>query len=167
MISSSESDGEHIIVVQPNHSSTWRANLWALLAISVPSLGAAVGFTLMGAWPILPFAGAELLALSASLYYVNWKLQYRHVIRLDANVVRIDKGHYLPKRSWSFPRAETRLAVTPERHPWEGPALAVHSREDRVSVGEFLNREDALALLKLLRTQIRVGTHSASVERHL
>lgn len=165
MVRSSDLDGERVIIAQPNHSATWRANLWALLAISVPSLGAAIGFTALGAWPILPFAGAELLALSASLYYVNWKLQYRHVIRFSADAVRIDKGHYLPKRSWTFPRDDTRLAVTPERHPWEGPALAVHSREDRVQVGEFLNRDDALILLGLLRGELRVGTHSGTTEQ--
>ena len=56
-----ESDAR-VIVVKPNKSSTWRANLDVRLAISMPSLGAAIGFTLLGAWPILPFAGAELIA---------------------------------------------------------------------------------------------------------
>ena len=167
MVSSTEREGRHIIVVKPNHSSTWRANLWALIAIAVPSMGAAIGFTLMGAWPILPLAGAELGALGGALYYVNWKLQYRHVITFDQHSVRIDKGHYAPRRTWTFPRTETSLAVTPERHPWDGPSLSVHSKEQRVLVGEFLNRDDAMALLALLRQQLRTGTHSPNTERQL
>jgi uncharacterized membrane protein len=149
-----------MIVAKPNHSSTWRNNLLALLAISVPSLGAAIGFALLGAWPILPFAGLELLALGSALYYVNWKLQYRHVITLSEDSVRIDKGFYLPKQTWMFKRHSTGLAVTPERHPWDGPDLALHDRQERVSLGEFLNRDDSLKLLDLLKREIRVGTHS-------
>ena len=138
-----------------------------LLAISVPSMGAAISFTLMGAWPVLPFAGAELAALGGALYYVNWKLQYRHVITLDDKEIRIDKGHYAPRRTWNLPRDESSLAVTPEKHPWEGPAIAVHSREYHVVVGEFLNRDDALALLAMLRQELRTRTYSPTAERKL
>ena len=160
MVSQSQHNNRHVIVAKPYHSSTWRQNLWVLAVISVPSLGAAIGFTLLGAWPILPFAGAELGALAAALYYVNWKLQYRHVITLSDEQVRIDKGHYAPRKTWRLPRSETALAITPEKHPWEGPQLAVHSREHHVSVGEFLNRDDSQMLLRLLRAELRTGTHS-------
>ena len=98
MVSSNRTDDDALVIVaKPNHSSSWRNNKLALLAISFPSLGAAIGFTALGAWPVLPFAGAELLALSAALYYVNWKLEYRHVITLSEKTVLIDKGHYAPK----------------------------------------------------------------------
>lgn len=167
MINSSVSGETHVIVAQPNHSSTWRNNLWALLAISIPSLGAAIGFTLLGAWPILPLAGAELAALAGALYYVNWKLQYRHVITLKVNSIRIDKGHYAPRKTWTFKREDTSLAITPEQHPWEGPSMALHNKEHVVEVGEFLNREDALTLVALLRKELRVGTFSSTVRRTL
>ena len=161
MIDSNRSDDRLVIIAKPNHSSSWRANKLALMAIAVPSLGAAVGFTALGAWPVLPFAGLEILALSAALYYVNWKLEYRQVITLSEDSVRIDKGYYAPKQSWKMQRQEASLAVTPEAHPWEGPRLSVHDSTDAVPVGEFLNREDALSLLALLRQELRVGTHSA------
>ncbi len=160
MISSRQEDDALVIVAKPNHSSTWRNNKLALLAISVPSLGAAIGFTALGAWPVLPFAGAELAALAGTLYYVNWKLEYRHVITLCDDSVRIDKGHYAPKRRWKFARAEAALAVTPERHPWEGPRLALHGQRESVQVGEFLNRDDCLSLLALLRKELQLRTHS-------
>ena len=165
MVTSTRNHSHLTIVAKPNHSSTWRNNLLVLLAISVPSLGAAIGFALLGAWPILPFAGLELLALGSALYYVNWKLQYRHVITLSDDSVRIDKGFYLPRQTWMFKRHATGLAVTPERHPWEGPELALHDRQEKVSLGEFLNRDDSLKLLALLKREIRVGTHSHKERR--
>ena len=160
MVTSTRSRNRLTIVARPNHSATWRSNLYVLIGISIPSLGAAIGFTVLGAWPILPFAGLEMLALGCALYYVNWKLQYRHVITVNEDSIRIDKGHYRPRQSWQFARPRTGLSVVPERHPWEGPELALHDRQQRVSVGEFLNREDALALLALLRSEIRIDSYS-------
>ena len=162
MVSSSQRDGGLVIVARPNHSSSWRSNRLALLAVAVPSLGAAIGFAALGAWPILPLAGLELAALGAALYYVNWKLQYRHVITLNDDSVCIDKGFYAPRRSWRLPRDATALAVTPEVHPWEGPRLSVHGNDVWIPVGDFLNRDDALSLLALLRAELRVRTHSDS-----
>lgn len=90
---------ETIILVKPNHSASWRHNLWVLAALAVPSLGAGIVFAVAGAWPILPFAGIELAALGTALYWVNWKLEYRHVIRFTDSNVLIDKGYFVPKRS--------------------------------------------------------------------
>ena len=154
-----------MIIAQPNRSSSWRANQLVLLALAVPSLAIALGFTALGAWPILPLAGLELLALGSALYYVNWKLQYRHVITLSDDSVRIDKGFYAPTRSWQFPRGATALAVTPEKHPWEGPGMAVHDQHESVTVGEFLNRDDSLKLLALLKAEVQVRTHSGAGRR--
>lgn len=167
MVTSHRETDQHIIIAKPNHSSTWRNNLWALIIISIPSLGAAIGFTLLGAWPVLPFAGAELGSLGVALYYVNWKLQYRHVITLASQTITIDKGHYAPKRTWHLARADVLLSVTPEKHPWEGPSLSVTTPKDRIRIGEFLNRDDALALLALLKTELRTGTYGPIEQRLL
>jgi uncharacterized membrane protein len=154
-----------MIIAQPNRSSSWRTNKLVLLALAVPSLVIAIAFALLGAWPILPLAGLELTALGAALYYVNWKLEYRHVITLSDDSVCIDKGFYLPKQSWTFPRDSIDLAITPERHPWDGPELSLQGTGEQISVGEFLNREDSLKLAALLRKEMRVGTHSARGDR--
>jgi uncharacterized membrane protein len=138
-----------MIIARPNQSSSWRANLLVLLALSVPSLGIAIAFAFAGAWPILPFAGLELLALGTALYYVNWKLQY-----------------YLPRQSWKFARRVTGLAVNPEQHPWEGPELTLHDKHESVSLGEFLNRDDSLKLLALLKQEIRVGSNGNRTRRN-
>lgn len=162
MVTTTRTATRLMIIAQPNCSASWRSNKLVLLAIAIPSLTFAITFALKGAWPIVPFAGLELLALGTALYYVNWKLQYRHVITLSDNSVRIDKGFYLPTQSWKFPREDTGLAIVPERHPWDGPGLALQRTGESVSVGEFLNRDDSLKLAELLRREIRVGSYSES-----
>lgn len=160
MVTSTRTASRLMIVLKPNHSSNWRTNQLVLLAIAVPSMGIAIAFAFFGAWPILPFAGLELTALGCALYYVNWKLEYRHVITLSEDQLRIDKGFYAPKQSWKFKREDSSLAVTPESHPWDGPVMTLHDSNESVPIGEFLNREDSLTLLSLLRGELRVGTHS-------
>ncbi len=167
MVTSTRTASRLMIIARPNQSATWRTNKLVLLALAVPSLFIGIAFALVGAWPILPLAGLELAALAAALYYVNWKLQYRHVITVSDDNVRIDKGFYAPQRSWQFRRDSAGLAVTPEQHPWDGPSIRLHNQSESVSVGEFLNREDCLQLLALLRQEIRVGTHSQNTQRAL
>ncbi len=146
-----------MIVARPDQSATWRDNQLVLLALAVPSLGAAILFALAGAWPILPLAGLEMTALAVALYLVNRKLQYRQVITLDGDTVTVDKGFRCPLQSWRFQKRATGLSIVPEAHPWESPAVTLHDRRDSVSLGEFLGRSDTLALIELLRQEIRVG----------
>lgn len=153
---------EKVIVAKPNHSATWHQNLWLLAALAVPSLGAGIGFALLGAWPILPLAGLELSALGGALYWVNWKLEYRHVIRVTDEVITVDKGYFVPKRRWRFTRNESALRVIPQHHQWQGPELSVHDTLSETRIGDFLNRDETLHLLSLLREELRIRTHSSS-----
>jgi uncharacterized membrane protein len=154
-----------MIVARPNQSATWHDNLRLMLLLSIPVFVIATGFALLGAWLILPFAGLELLALGAALYHVSRKLQYRHVITVSEDTVDVDKGYDCPLQHWRFARESTGLTITTERHPWDVPSLCMHDRHESVTLGEFLNREDSLELLELLRREIRVRSHSASTLR--
>lgn len=56
------------VVVRPNRTLTFRGMtvLFAGLTLVVLTIG--IGFTLAGAWPVLPFAGLELALVGAVLY---------------------------------------------------------------------------------------------------
>ena len=162
MVSVNRAGPETVILINPNHSASWRQNLWLLAALAVPSLGAGVAFALLGAWPILPFASIELVALGGALYWVNWKLEYRHVIRFTDESVVIEKGYFIPKRSWHFLREEAALRISTETHPWQGPKLSVHDQQTETRVGDFLNRDETLELLNLLKQHLSVRTHSGT-----
>ena len=160
MVYKQRDDSTEVIVAEPNRSASWQTNKVVLILMCCLSGGIALGFAALGAWPILPFAGLEMLALGSALYYVCWKLRYRHVITLQSDSVRIQKGHYYPKKSWDIPFDDAALSVTPEQHPWDGPTISLYNRGEEISLGEFLNREDSLKLLSLLKGKVRVGNHS-------
>ena len=167
MVTSTRQQSCLTIVARPNQSASWRTNKLMLVLLAIPSLGAGIGFALAGAWPILPLAGLELMALGGALYYVNWKLQYRQVITFSENTVNIDKGYYAPTKNWRFQRQRAGLSIRPEKHPWDGPDLWVHSDSERVCIGEFLNRDDSLKLLALLRAELRVNSSTPELQRAL
>jgi uncharacterized membrane protein len=115
----------------------------------------------LGAWPILPFAGAELIGLGAALYYVNWKLEYRQIVTFHAATIKIEKGYFVPKRTWLWKRDDTALNVIDAKNQWEGPVLWLHNKESRTTIGEFLNKDEAEDLLKRLRAELPVRTYGS------
>lgn len=167
MVNSTRRGSRLEIIARPDQSASWRANLLVLAALSVPSLGAAIGFALAGAWPILPLAGLELTALGAALYYVNWKLQFRQVITVNENSVQVDEGYLAPRQSHRFARKAAALSVLREDHPWERPRLSLYDRNGSVRLGEFLGREDALKLQSLLESELAVRTQGSHGQRAL
>ncbi|MES2637704.1 MAG: DUF2244 domain-containing protein [Pseudomonadota bacterium] len=68
-ISSVASSGHYAVVARPNCSLSPASTLLVFSIISLISLFIAFSFLLSGAWPILPFAGAELLALGYAFYH--------------------------------------------------------------------------------------------------
>jgi hypothetical protein len=87
------------------------------------------------------------------------------VITVSADSVWIAKGYHAPRQRWRFSRQGTGLTITAEQHPWDGPELCVHDRNESVTLGEFLSREDALKLINLLQQEIRVCAHCARTLR--
>ncbi len=165
MVYKQENGEGDMIVAEPNRSATWETNKIVLILMCCVSGAIAIGFTLLGAWPILPFAGLEMMALGSALYYVCWKLRYRHVITLEQDVVRIQKGHYYPKKEWEIAKDEAKLSIVPESHPWDGPAITLYSKGEEISLGEFLNRDDTLELLSHLKGRVRIGNHSPKAKQ--
>ena len=165
MVYQQQRQSEEIIVAEPNRSASWQANKWVLAAMCCLSGVIGIGFALAGAWPILPFAGLEMLALGSALYYVCWKLRYRHVVTLEDETVLIQKGHYHPRQHWRFDRENTSILVITQPHPWDGPRVSLCNQGHQVSLGEFLNKADAEKLLTLLRKHFRIQGHSATGQR--
>lgn len=165
MVYKQRSGTDHTIVAEPNRSASWQTNKIALIVMCCLSGMIALGFAALGAWPVLPFAGLEMMALGSALYYVCWKLRYRHVITFGPGTVKIQKGHYYPRKEWEIDVEDAALSVTPEKHPWDGPSISLFSRGEEISLGEFLNRDDSLELLAQLRDRLRIGNHSPRSKR--
>lgn len=168
MIASEKTPQGHQLLIKPNQSLTWRGNLYLLASLGGITFLIAVMFTLLGAWVILPFAGIEIAALATALYVVNWRVNFRELIRFEKDMVVIEKGHFAPKWRWRFKKQYLKINVEPEKHPWEGPSITLYCSESHahVPLGRFLNKEDSEQLIVSLQAlQLPVASYAKEDQR--
>ena len=171
---SNSSNHSHLkIILSPDRSLSWEGNKRVIWSLGAVCGGIALAFTIIaGTWVMLPFAGIDILAFASALYYVSWKLSYRHIISLDKDTIIIEKGVYRPRGKWVWKKQDTRLICSPPKHDWEAQSLKLvnqsyriesdseseSSETDRVGIGEFLSQADANQLISLLQSEILVVT---------
>jgi len=81
-------------IARPNCSLSTRSMLSLLALITLVSLTIAIGFTIMGAWLILPFAGLELAALAYAFYLIHCHSHDYESISINEDQVAIEKHDY-------------------------------------------------------------------------
>ena len=154
-----ESNGRPVItlILIPDRSTDWRGNMIVIAVLGGTCLviSAAFYFTL-GIWMILPFAGLEIAALFAGLYYAQWKLNYRHIIDVYSDAIVLEKGVYKPSKSWKLDRFATQLHVYPAKHDWEARKLYLVDDKFELSLGEFLSKQDIQLVLDRLNPLINI-----------
>ncbi len=128
------------IVIGPNASLTPVQGLLVMASISTVSLVIAVGFALMGFWPILPFAGLELAALGAGLWVSLKRNRYREVLTFEAQRVQVGFGWQGRGASaqidWARPFTRVVLEQGATRH--SPTRLVLTSSGQRVLLGRCL-----------------------------
>jgi uncharacterized membrane protein len=130
------------------------------MAISLCCLGIGVLFALYGYWPVLPFAGLEVIVLGIAFYRCLSRSQLREVVTVGSEVVSVEKGRQQPQQRWECPRAWARVVL--ERAPiaWYPRRLTVAFQGRRVEIGQFLNEEERGVLADELRQALqRNGWH--------
>lgn len=156
---SAEFDGDQQtgqIVLQPNHSWTWRANVYFLITMFVLSIAIATGFLLQGYWPILPFAGLEMLGLTAAIWYCVRKTHRQEVVRFSQDEVVVELGVNKVEREHRFQRFFTRVHVEAPTGSRRSQRIALAEREHRLEIGEFLTDDEKETLIRELRQMIRL-----------
>lgn len=137
--------------LRPRVSSSPRSICIALGALAAVSLAIATGFSLQGAWPVLPFAGLEILALAAALV-----LHARRVGELDALSlvdgqlhIELQRGGAMVTRVW--PAAWTRV----ELHSGVGGSVRLAHRGEALDVAACLADAARERFALELRTALR------------
>ncbi|MEM7251689.1 MAG: DUF2244 domain-containing protein [Pseudomonadota bacterium] len=150
------------VIVRPNCSVSWRTAMLFLAGICAASLTVAVGFAVMGYWPILPFAGAELLALGGAVYLCQVRASTVEVISLSGNNVAIEKGRGQPSERWEFDRHWVQVALLRARFRGHPSQLVLRSHGQQVVVGDFLAEDERTKLAKNLRHLMPPASQTAN-----
>ena len=142
------------IVLRPNRSWTWRANVVFLAIITTVSLAIGTSFLLRGYWMILPFNLLEMSILAGCLWYCVRGTHRQEVLTFTDDELHIEAGIDGPRSRHVFKRLFARFFVRRPRHPWYGTRIAVRSHGREVTIGDFLNSDDKKRLVTELRRMV-------------
>lgn len=152
------------LVIGPNASMSAAMAVAFFAGISTVSLSIALALTVMGYWPVLPFAGLELAALGAALWVSVRRNGYREVIRLEPERLRLEVGYVSRVRR----RCEPAVFEIPRRYArvWleQGPyrnsptRLVLSGNGQCTELGRCLTDEERAALCRRLKNLLHPGT---------
>ena len=136
------------LTLTPNKSSTVQQNLIFFGFLSVVCLTFAIGFFVLGATMILPFAGLEIMLLFIILRVNrNW-LNQSEKIYLDKLYVKLEKG----KNDITFDRFLSKFSVVDHKTK---KRIFITGNNQKVEIGSFLNEEEIEELIALLKKKVQ------------
>jgi uncharacterized membrane protein len=148
------------IVIRPNRSLTRRQLQLAFAVIAVVCLGIASVFTAFGMWPVLPFAGAEVLVVGIGFYLSASSGREVEVVSVNSHKVSVEKGRRRKCHRWELQRAWAQIRLLPPRLRWYPTRLVIRSHGKEVELGGFLNEDERRQLAGALRSAIRDGAEA-------
>jgi uncharacterized membrane protein len=126
-------------ILTPHRSMGWPGFLAVMGAVVAVNLVGAVVFTAIGAWPVLPFLGLDVLII-----FLAFRANYRHARAFEEVIVtptelRIRKvtwhGH---AREWRFNPAWTRLTQQRDEEDGQVLGLTLDEGRRRLDIATFL-----------------------------
>ncbi len=154
------------LLIRPNGSLSSTAALAIVVMLGVLTLGIAVGFWLVGAWLVLPFAGLELAAVATGFYLVARRQGDFELLVIDDAHVELTQRKRARRRHYRFPRYWTNVWLEPGTHRWYPSRLTIGSHGRRVEIGSFVTDDERQELsrqiVQLLRPEAPQATASVS-----
>jgi uncharacterized membrane protein len=139
------------LTIKRNCSISPQDLLCVLACIACVSLGIAIGFACIGAWPVLPFAGLEMLALVAA-FYVNGRhaADYERIALADGSLrVESSRAGRIEHREFALPWLRL-----DERRSGADLRLLLRARDGDLEIGRHLDEERRALLVRRLRCSI-------------
>ena len=137
-----------LLTLTPNKSSTVQQNIIFFGFLSVLCITFGIGFFVLGATMILPFAGLEIMLLFIILRVNrNW-LNQSEKIYLDKLFVKLEKG----KNDITFDRFLSKFSIVDHKTK---KRIFITSDKKKVEIGSFLNEEEIEELIALLKKKVQ------------
>jgi len=152
---------DHTWVLRPNQSLSWSEAKFVFMGIAAVLLTIVTSFAVLGFWPILPFAGVELLVLGLALYLSQIRGHDVEVISVKGDTVAVEKGRGMPQERWDFERARLQVNLQPAKIKGHPSRLILRSVGRQVSVGDFLVEDERRRVARQL--QLSLGDVSPGV----
>lgn len=148
------------IELAPNSSLSPRDAALFFGTLGFVTLAIAVFFVVQGYWPVLPFAGLELVALFWALTASMRRRHWRERILVSEDEIAIETVLRGKLTRIVFSRHWARIRLRAPFYALHPSRLTIESHGRWIEVGGFLNEEERRRLA--LRLQRLVGMRSAS-----
>lgn len=158
-----------LIILRPDLSLSWQGNVKVFLLIALCSLAIAGMFVIQGRWLVLPFSGAEIFLLGASLYVFYRRASHTQMIRLSEHRVVIEQGYHRAEQRIEYPRFWSEFHIESNAPTEESighkavqlqdiapglhciPRVTIRSRQQQTELGAFLGYADKQRLIHALK----------------
>ena len=147
----------HHFDLAPHCSLSTRGAALFFASVCVPTFGVAGTATVLGYWPILPFAGAEIALLAWALKTNMARRFEREHIEVSETEVVIEYSHALERataRRIVFPRHWAQVKIRRPKSPLLRGQLVIESHGRAHEVGKFLTEEERRQLAAQLQLLI-------------
>jgi uncharacterized membrane protein len=147
-----------MIQIAPNCSLQPRSAALFFASICLVSFSIAGALALHGMWPILPFAGLEMLLLGWALRVSLRRRHYSQTILLTDATIRIETRDGARLEQTEFTRHWARVTLRRADVRLHPSRLTIESHGRSCEVGGFLNEEERRALAgQLMRSVGRIN----------
>jgi len=145
-----ENAGAYTLIAKRNNSLSTPGRYLAFGFIFVVSFGISTGFALFGAWPVLPFAGLEMLVLFLAFHFIGRRSDDYERLTLNGDRLLLERMEHGKLGQFEFNRYWAQVVCDAE-----GSRLALRSHGREVEFGIYLTEEERLKLARQLREKIR------------
>jgi len=144
---------DYKIIARPNRSLSAQGMVRVVALIASISLMVGLGFSLVGAWMVLPFAGLEVLALAYAFYFINCHADDYESITIEGDSLAVEKRNYKNTSQIVFNRYWARVLL--RELPGGEQSLLLRSHGKEIEFGRrFMNNDQRLALAKQLKKRV-------------
>ena len=143
------------IVIRPNRSLTGRQLQLTFAVIALICLGIASAFAALGLWPVLPFAGAELVVVGVGFYLSARSGLDSEVVSVAGDKVAVERNRWRAHERTEIQRAWAQIRLLRPKIRWYPSQLVIRSHGKALELGGFLNEEERHLLADELQRAIR------------
>ncbi len=154
----------HSFDLAPHCSLSERGARLFFASVCVPTFGIAGAATVLGYWPVLPFAGAEMVLLGWALKTNMARRFEREHIEVTETEVILETPQRAPRRV-VFPRHWAQVKIRRPKSPLHPGQLVIESHGRGHEVGKFLTEEERRHLAAELKLLIGGMNQSPALPR--
>ena len=149
------------IIVTPDWNCSWVSNRLCIISLLVPLSAICVFMLYLGAWPVIPLAGAEIIFLAWVLRDLCRKMLQHQVIHIKHETLHIEQGIERPQQHWTLVRQRTELSIIQK-----DSTLTLKAPGIRINLGRFTLEQERKKLIALLSNLRPIGPPIQQVITH-